>query len=122
MLWLLLALGGAAGTLLRYAVSRAAQPLGSEAFPMGTLAVNVAGSFLIGLLATLLLERSTVSAELRITLTVGVLGGFTTFSAFSFETLKLLNDGEWPFAALNVTVSVLAGLAAVWAGQTLARV
>jgi len=118
---ILIAAAGALGSVLRYLVSRAAQPLGGITFPAGTLAVNISGALLIGFLATYLLERSTVSADVRRTVIIGMLGAYTTFSAFSLETLELLDAGEWWYAALNVLLSVGGALLAVWLGQTLAR-
>ena len=114
----LIAVAGAAGALLRYGVGRAVQP---EAFPAATLTVNVTGSFAIGFLATFLVERTGMPAELRTALLVGLLGSYTTFSTFSLETLRLAQDGEWTYVVLNVVLSVTGALVAVWAGQTLAR-
>ena len=114
----LIAVAGAAGALLRYGVGRAVQ---AEAFPAATLAVNVSGSFAIGFLATFLAARAGVPAEVRTALLVGLLGSYTTFSTFSLETLRLAQDGEWTYAALNVVLSVAGALAAVWAGQALAQ-
>ena len=118
---LLVIAGGAVGTLFRYQIAMRLQSASGGAFPVGTLAVNVSGAFIAGLLATLLLERSAVSAEVRTAILVGVLGGYTTFSTFSVETLTLTNDGQWGLAALNVAASVAAALFAVWAGQSVAR-
>jgi CrcB protein len=115
------ALGGAVGALLRYALRELLPPVAEGRVPLATIAANVAGSFLLGFLAVTLLQRSSVPAELRIGVTVGLLGAFTTFSTFSLETVDLLEGGDWPFALLNVTLSVGAALLAVWAGQTLAR-
>lgn len=120
MTLLLIALGGAGGALLRYGVGRVAQ-LGGISFPTGTLVVNLTGAFALGFLATFLLERTTVPPELRLGLTIGVLGAYTTFSTFSLETLTLLNDGEWAFALLNVAASVTGSVLLAWAGQSLAR-
>ncbi len=115
----LIALGGAAGALLRYGVSAwVTSPRGG--FPLATLLANISGAFLLGV-ASLLLVRLEVSTALRLGLTVGVLGAYTTFSTFSVETLDLLNDGEWRTAALYVAASVAGALAAAWAGQSLAR-
>ncbi|HJM89937.1 MAG TPA: fluoride efflux transporter CrcB [Dehalococcoidia bacterium] len=118
---LLVIAGGAVGTLFRYQIAMRLQSASGGAFPVGTLAVNVSGAFIAGLLATLLLERSAVSAEVRTAILVGVLGGYTTFSTFSVETLTLTNDGQWGLATLNVAASVAAALFAVWAGQSVAR-
>ena len=117
---ILIALGGALGAVLRYGVSEAVQP-SRGSFPLATLIANVSGAFLLGLLATFLLERTDLSSQLRLGITVGILGAYTTFSTFSLETLDLLNDGEWPTAALYVAASVAGALLAVWAGQSLAR-
>ena len=116
---LLIALGGAAGALLRYGVSEwVTAPRGG--FPLATLLANVTGAFLLGV-ASLLLVRLEVSAAVRLGLTVGVLGAYTTFSTFSVETLDLVSDGQWRTAALYVVASVAGALAAAWAGQSLAR-
>lgn len=116
---LLIAVGGAAGALLRYGVSEwVTAPRGG--FPLATLLANVTGAFLLGV-ASLLLVRLEVSAAVRLGLTVGVLGAYTTFSTFSVETLDLVSDGQWRTAALYVVASVAGALAAAWAGQSLAR-
>ena len=115
------ALGGAVGALLRYALRELLPSVAEGRVPLATIAANVTGSFLLGFLAITLLQRSSVPAELRIGVTVGLLGAFTTFSTFSLETVDLLEGGQWPFALLNVTLSVGAALLAVWAGQALAR-
>jgi len=115
----LIAIGGAAGALLRYGVSEwVTAPRGG--FPLATLLANVTGAFLLGV-ASLLLVRLEVSAAVRLGLTVGVLGAYTTFSTFSVETLDLVSDGQWRTAALYVVASVAGALAAAWAGQSLAR-
>ncbi|MBM3140655.1 MAG: fluoride efflux transporter CrcB [Chloroflexi bacterium] len=117
---LLIAIGGAAGALMRYGIGLAAQA-GGVSFPTGTLAVNLTGAFALGFIATFLVERTTVSPELRIALTIGVLGAYTTFSTFSLETLNLLSDGEWSLALLNIIASVTGSVLLAWAGQSLAR-
>ncbi len=118
---ILVAAGGAVGSYLRWQLGSWIQGANGSVFPFGTLLVNISGAFVAGVLATLLLERFELPVELRTALVVGLLGGYTTFSAFSVETLSLTNDGEWAFAALNVGASVAAALVAVWAGQTAAR-
>ncbi len=118
---LAVAVGGAVGALLRYAVRELLPPLADGRIPLATLAVNVAGSFLLGLLAGVMLQRATIPAELRLGVTVGLLGAFTTFSTFSVETVDLMRGGHWPFAVLNVALSVSGALIALWAGQSLAR-
>jgi len=119
---ILVLLGGAFGTGLRYLFSSFIYSIIKEpTFPYANLAINISGSFLIGLLAELFEARVLVSPEIRVALLTGVLGGYTTFSSFSFETLTLMRDGEVWLAALNVTASVALGLLAVWAGMRLAQ-
>ncbi|MFN8557466.1 MAG: fluoride efflux transporter CrcB [Dehalococcoidia bacterium] len=119
---LLLALaGGALGSGLRYLGSQGMAARLGLTFPWGTLAVNLAGSFLIGLIATLADERGAVGWRLRLFLITGVLGGFTTFSAFSLETLRLVGQGQPLRAGLYVAGSVALGLLAAAAGIALGR-
>ncbi len=116
------------GSALRYAVSGAAERLFASAvgsgaasiasFPAGTLMVNVTGSLLIGLVAGLSESRELLSAEVRLLLVTGVLGGYTTFSAFSLETLLLLRAGQMATALTSVALQVLLGVAAAFAGFT----
>ncbi|WP_300125286.1 fluoride efflux transporter CrcB [Immundisolibacter sp.] len=113
------ALGGALGSIARYlAVTGIAAALG-RAFPYGTLTVNVAGSFLMGVALTLLVQRGLLGEPWRAGLMSGVLGGFTTFSAFAGETLVLAQQRP-AAAALNVGLHLALCLAAVWAGARLA--
>jgi len=116
-----IAAGGAVGALGRFWISGAVYALLGRGFPWGTLAVNLAGSFLMGFLYVLLLERLTVSAEWRAALLVGLLGALTTFSTFSIETLTLLEQAALVRAVLNVVVSVLFCILACWAGLVLGR-
>jgi CrcB protein len=114
-------LGGALGTGARYLLSGfAAAELGTV-FPWGTLAVNVIGSLLLGGIMHVGLTTSLLSPTLRMTLGTGVLGGFTTYSTFNYETLRQLQDGAWPLAFTYVGVTLFGCLAAGWAGMTLAR-
>ena len=117
----LLALGGALGTLARYGVALAALPL-SQTLPWGTIAINIAGSFLIGMFGTLTLAhgRYPVSENIRLFVMVGFCGGFTTFSSFSLQTLDLLRGGAVTRAMLNVALSVLLCVCAVAAGHAIA--
>lgn len=117
----LIGLGGFFGALARYGVSLWIGQNWGRNFPLGTLVVNVTGCFLIGLLMPLLTVKFMVSPHLRLFLTIGFLGAYTTFSTFEYETGALLTDGEWLFAALNVFLSVLIGFAALKMGETLAR-
>jgi CrcB protein len=117
-----IALGGACGSVLRFLVSTGIYQWLGRGFPYGTLAVNVIGCFLIGLLAeALILQRITMTLEFRAAILIGVLGGFTTFSSFSLETLYLLEQGSFTKAAINVLVSVSACLLAVWIGLLFGR-
>jgi fluoride exporter len=99
--YFLLALGGALGTIFRYLAQGLFQ---ASTFPWGTFAVNSAGSFVIGFLWAFF-EQGTISPNARIFLFIGVLGGFTTFSAFSLETMNLIRDGEKTIAFLNIAIS-----------------
>ena len=122
---LLICLGGAAGTAARYGVNLlAARTVGLD-FPLGTLAVNVLGSFLIGFVQHLAATSALVSETARLALVVGVLGGFTTYSSFSYETLRLAEMGAWVAAALNVVATTALCLLAcglgLEAGRLLAR-
>jgi CrcB protein len=122
MSYVWVALGGAIGSVARFGCGSVAARLAGSAFPWGTLLVNVAGSLAIGVLAGLVTAdgRALVSGDARAFLMVGVLGGFTTFSSFSLETLELARDGAWAAAALNVVASFALCLVAVWLGYLLA--
>ncbi len=118
---LTIAAGGAAGALMRFWVSNGVYALLGRGFPYGTLAVNVLGSLVMGLLYILFLERMTVSPELRGALLVGFLGAFTTFSTFSIETMNLLEQADYFKAGLNMLLSVAACVAACWMGMVIGR-
>lgn len=121
MRFLLICLGGALGTGLRYLVGGAmAQWLGA-AFPWGTLTVNLAGSFVIGVVQEVGTTSLLISAAARLFLTVGVLGGLTTYSAFSYETVKLLEEAAWYEAGLNVVGTTTSCLVACFLGIGLGR-
>ena len=113
--------GGALGAILRFGVSNSIHRLLGRDFPYGTLVVNTVGSLLMGLCFPLLVERMAVSAEWRSALLVGLLGAFTTFSTFSFETLALFNAGAPIKALVNIMMSVMLCLLATWLGMTLGR-
>ena len=112
--------GGAIGALLRYLVSGAVHKYLDTAFPIGTLVVNMTGCLFIGFL-TQLFENFIVSSTFRNFLLIGVLGAFTTFSTFGFESLSMIRDGEIKYAFLNISISVIIGLVFVFAGIILAR-
>ncbi|MCX8089771.1 MAG: fluoride efflux transporter CrcB [Verrucomicrobiae bacterium] len=117
--WIWIALGGALGGVGRYWLNGIVSAR-FETFPAGTLVVNVVGSFVIGFLAALAQPEGPLSARGRVIVTeffmIGLCGGFTTFSSFSLQTLNLLRDGEWFYAASNVVLSVLGCLLATWLG------
>ena len=116
---LFVAAGGAVGSALRYLIGKwIGQP---DGLPIGIFVVNLSGALLLGLLAALFLERFDLSPNLRLALTVGLLGGFTTFSTLSLDSLHLINEGRWGWALANLAVSAVAGLGAVWLGQQLGR-
>jgi CrcB protein len=119
-------LGSALGGGARYLLSLAALRLLGPSFPYGTLAVNVVGSFLVGLLMHVALETSLVPPGVRIFLTTGVLGGLTTYSTFNYETLAFASEGDWHLATLNVGATVLgcllAGVLGVVGGRALVDV
>lgn len=118
---IVIGIGGAAGAISRYAVALWVGQRWGRSFPLGTLAVNVSGCFLIGLLMTLFLEKYMVSPEWRMFLVVGFLGAYTTFSTFEYETGALLGDGELLWAGLNIILSVAFGFAALKLGELIAR-
>ena len=121
MKWLLIACGGGAGAILRYAMAGWGQRLTSGVFPVGTLMVNTLGCLAIGFLASLFAGPLLIREEYRIAILVGFLGGFTTFSTYGYETFALLGDGEWWSAAVNVLLSNVLGLLALWIGVRLAE-
>ena len=114
-------LGGAAGTGARYLLSGGLAALLGIAFPYGTLIVNILGSFAITLVMHIALTTKLIAPTLRLALTTGVVGGFTTYSTFNYETLQYLREGNWIVAAANVGATVLVCLAAGVAGLVLAR-
>ena len=117
----LVAIGGAVGSVCRYLVGVVAMRLFGPAFPWGTFAVNLAGSFAIGLLTELIARRFNASMELRVLLVTGFLGGFTTFSSFSLDTVVLYERGAFMLAAAYVVASVVLSLAATFAGMAAVR-
>jgi len=121
LLWI--GLGGAAGSILRYLFGAFAQRTAGISFPVGTLAVNVVGGFIIGVLAQHYMNAQT-SPQMRAALITGFCGGFTTFSAFSLETVGLLRGGEYgktaAYVVLSVTMSILATIAGMAAAKAVA--
>jgi CrcB protein len=118
----LVLLGGAFGTGIRYLLSSLIYSnVKQPTFPYANLVINVSGSFLIGILAQLFEARVLVPPVARVALLTGVLGGYTTFSSFTFETVSLLRDGQMWLATLNVSLSIILGIAAVWLGMRLGQ-
>lgn len=115
------AVGAAAGGVSRYYLSVAVQQRLGATFPWGTLVINVTGSLLLGFLMRYALATPSVSAEMRLLLTTGFCGGYTTFSTFSYETAMLLEDGQYERAAAYALASVLVALLATFCGFVLAR-
>jgi CrcB protein len=120
--YLMVALGGAIGTVGRYWLSGVVARLFGETFPWGTLIINVTGSFIIGFFGALTGPdgRVFVGATTRQFVMIGICGGYTTFSSFSLQTLNLMNDGEWLYAGGNIVLSVALCLLGVWLGVVLA--
>ncbi len=120
--YFLVFLGGGIGAVSRYGLAGLVQRISGIAFPIGTMSVNVLGSLLIGLIMSLSDRFMVITPNVRVFLTIGTLGGFTTFSTFSYETMNLMHDGEIIAASLNVTVTVIGCLAGVWAGTMLGEI
>ena len=118
--YLVVLAGAGLGGLTRYALGTWVMARSGGRFPLGTFLINISGSFFIGLLMTLLTERLHPHPNWRLFLVVGVLGGYTTFSSFEYETLQAVRDGARWMGLLYVAGSVLLGYAAVWLGAVLA--
>jgi CrcB protein len=120
MLWYI-AVGSALGGVSRYLVGGVVQRAASAAFPLGTLVINITGSFLLGVFLRYAVDTPTLTPEWRAFLTVGFCGGYTTFSTFSYETVALLDDGQWGRAAAYVGLSLTLALIGVVLGFATAR-
>jgi CrcB protein len=118
---LLVFAGGGLGAVARYLLQGAVYRFTGTGFPYGTIVVNVLGCFTIGLLMSSMEERFLASPSLRIFLTIGILGGFTTFSSFSYETMALIREGNFLSGGLNIIASVVTCLGATWLGLGLGR-
>lgn len=120
---LLVGTGGFVGSVLRYLISGwVFRLLDKPWFPLGTLAVNLAGCLAIGFLGGIAEQRRIFDPEIRLFVFVGILGGFTTFSAFAYETASLAHDARLTAALLNIALQVVVGLLAVWFGGLMARI
>ena len=118
---LLIRLAGALGALARYSLGGLVQRYSGFTFPVGTLVVNLLVTFLFGFIWALVEQRLVVSVETRVIILSGFLGAFTTFSSFMFETSTLVGDGQWGFAALNLTTQIILGLLAMFLGLAAGR-
>jgi fluoride exporter len=118
---LLVFFGAGIGGVLRYAITATTLRLYGPAFPIGTALINISGSFLMGLVAGYFMFKADAASAWRIFLTSGVLGGFTTFSAFSLDVMSLVDRGQWGLAAVYVLVSVLLSIAGLAAGLWLMK-
>ena len=117
----MVALGGSAGAIARYAVgSYIGNRMGSR-FPYGTFVINISGSFVIGLVMTILAKHSQMSRSWLYLIPIGFIGAYTTFSTFEFETLRLIQDGQALSALMNAAASVVVGFAMVWIGMVAGR-
>jgi CrcB protein len=122
MPYLLVGIGGFLGANARYVVARLVGTYVDTRFPLGTFVINISGSFLLGVLGTILAQRVSPNSEaMRLALGIGFLGAFTTFSTFEFETHALIDDGSWLTATTNMVASLLVGLVAVRVGIVLAK-
>ena len=117
-----IAVAGLIGTLLRYWLSGAVARQYGETFPWGTMAVNLIGCLITGAVFFLTEERFLMSPTIRTVILIGLLGGFTTFSAYGLQTFALLREGQFGLATLNVVTSNILGLVMVWVGYVLGRV
>ena len=121
-LWLAVAAGGAIGSMFRYGIGQLTINLLGAPTIVSTLAVNVSGSFLLGLFYTLSNDRIVTSIEIRVLIGVGLIGGYTTFSTFSFETIRLLESGESIKAVANISSNLLLGISAAYIGIIMGKV
>ena len=121
--YLWVAIGGALGSMARYAIGGLIPQKTGASFPWATLIINISGSFLIGIFGALTLAEGKMTSQSRVLMSqlliTGVCGGYTTFSSFSLQTLYLVRDGEWFYAAGNILLSVIVCMIAVWIGYVL---
>ncbi len=115
-------IGGAIGAIMRYLVSGGVHTFMGKDFPYGTLTVNVIGSFIVGILFVIFTSSEVIPEIVKISVLVGILGAFTTFSTFSLDTFKLIETAAFSKAGLNIATNVVASLAATWFGIVFSRV
>ncbi len=118
---LIVGIGGAIGSIARFLLSKLVYDIHPQVFPFGTFLVNLSGCFLIGVFYALAAKGNILSAELRLLLTTGLCGGFTTFSAFAYENIVLLKLGHFTFSFIYAAASVILGTAATWVGMMLIK-
>lgn len=118
---LFVGVGGFFGAIARYVLDRRITQLTGGTLPWGTFAINISGSFVIGVLFALIVERTAVNSSLRAPLMIGFVGAYTTFSTLALESWRMIEDGAWLTAALNLGGSVLVGMGAVVVGVTVGR-
>ena len=116
---LAIAVGGAIGAVARYVLSMFVLRVTGTLFPLGTFVVNVVGCLVFGAIAGASAERVQIAPAMRLFLLTGILGGFTTFSSYAFESFVLVRDGQMLWAAINITGQVVAGLVGMWAGYVI---
>ena len=117
----LIAVGGALGAVARYLLSSAVLRAAGTLFPAGTFVVNLVGCLAFGLIVGAAEQRVVLSPEARMFLLVGILGGFTTFSSYAYESFALMRDAQFAWAAINIVGQVIAGIAGVWVGYVVAN-
>ncbi|GJQ20817.1 MAG: putative fluoride ion transporter CrcB [Bacteroidia bacterium] len=120
--YLIVFLGGGIGAAGRYWLSSAVYKVFPPEFPFGNLVVNVSGCLLIGMLMSVTEGRLVLTSSMKMFLAIGILGGFTTFSSFSYETIALLRDGQILYGSLNVLATILGCLAATYAGMVIGKI
>ena len=120
--WLAVAVGGAIGSVFRYGIGQLTTTVLGATPVLATFAVNVSGSFLLGIFYTLCNERLITSIELRVLIGVGLIGGYTTFSTFSFETIRLIESGESIKAIANILANLLFGISAAYLGILMGKI
>ncbi|MCP4581121.1 MAG: fluoride efflux transporter CrcB [candidate division Zixibacteria bacterium] len=118
---LIIGLGGFIGAISRYTLSGAVHRIMGESFPYGTLVVNVLGCLLLGGLIYFIEDRAIIGPNLRLFLTIGILGAFTTFSTFGYETFQLMRDGQLGLTLANLGANVFLGVIAVWLGRAILK-